>query len=64
MKAMTLGGALSFHNEDQLWGAAEVIDKAEKKEETEKEPSRDGIHDLLSCLSLEPSIPLRTSKRL
>lgn len=61
---MTLGGVLSFHNEDQLQGVAEVIDKAEKKEETEKEPSREGIQDLLSCPSLEPSMPLSTSKRL
>ena len=64
LKAMTLGGALSFHNEDQLWGAAKVIDKAEKKEETEKEPSQEGIQDLLSCPSLEPSMPLSTSNRL
>ena len=61
---MTLGGGLIFHNDDQLREAIGVVDKAEKKEVTEKESSREGVHSLLSCPSLEPSMPLSTSKRL
>ena len=47
---MTLGGVLIFHNDDQLREATEVIDKAEKKEVTENEPSREGIRSLPSSL--------------
>ena len=62
-KAITLGGALIFHNDDQLREATGVIDKAEK-EETEKDPSHEGAHNLLSYPSLELSMPLSTSKKL
>ena len=63
-KAVTLGGALIFQRECQNPEGAESINKVEKREETEKMPSREGAQSLLSCLSPEAFVLLSTSKRL
>ena len=62
-KARTVGGALIPQREDQLPEWAGADDKKEK-EDTEKVLSCEGAQILLSCPSLEMSIPIRTSKRL